>query len=43
MVELDDVVIRRSYLVKIILSPEVIEVEELREHVRGSQVYPRSS
>ena len=43
MVELEDVVIHQSCLVKIILSLEVIEVEELREHVTGSQVYPRSS
>ena len=41
MVELEDVVIRRSLLVKIILSPEIIEVEVLRVHIRGSQVYPR--
>jgi len=43
MVELEDVVIHQSCLVKIILSPEVIEVDELREHVTGSQVYPRCS
>jgi len=41
MVELEDVVIRRSLLVKIILSPEIIEVEVLGVHIRGSQVYPR--
>ena len=43
MVELEEVVIHRSYLVKNILPLEIIEVEELEEHVSGSELYPCSS
>jgi len=43
MVELEEIAIRWSYLVKKILPLEIFEVKELGEHVRGSKLHPHSS